>query len=385
VTTRDPNELHDPRFEAAWRAASHEDPPPSLDDAIRAAARREVGAGPQRANRVPEALHPERWWWPLAAAATIGVVAIGLLQLADPDQVGAPASDKSIVTDMPAAAVTAKKPLDAERDAFQTPPREMAATSATSSRAGAPEPASDPERDRIAPAAGPIAPVPPLSSVLRKDAAPRAAPEERAETRATAPAQAQASTPASVPIAKSAPSETPKDSQGSAANAMSRQTVAEPFPADALKRESKESVAAVAAPPARSSDEAGAAFATGKLATTPAPGANIESTRDAQRAVAPPAAPAPQMAARRAQAGAAPLASAVAGAGTDAFSETKPDARGKVQVKLPVADWIALIRKLRDEGKIDEAVKELAAFRAAHADHALLLPPDLRNWQPAAK
>ena len=46
-------------------------------------------------------------------------------------------------------------------------------------------------------------------------------------------------------------------------------------------------------------------------------------------------------------------------------------------------DWIALIRQLRDEGKTDEAAKELAAFRAAHADHEQLLPPDLRDWQPA--
>jgi hypothetical protein len=48
-----------------------------------------------------------------------------------------------------------------------------------------------------------------------------------------------------------------------------------------------------------------------------------------------------------------------------------------------VPDWIALIRRLRDEGRTDEAAKELAAFRNAYADPNALLPPDLRDWKPA--
>jgi hypothetical protein len=59
------------------------------------------------------------------------------------------------------------------------------------------------------------------------------------------------------------------------------------------------------------------------------------------------------------------------------------DARAKVAPKLPVPDWIVLIRRLRDEGRTDEAAKELAAFREAYADHERLLPPDLRDWKPA--
>ena len=61
------------------------------------------------------------------------------------------------------------------------------------------------------------------------------------------------------------------------------------------------------------------------------------------------------------------------------------DARAKVQPKLAVPDWITLIRKLRDEGKMDEAAKELTAFRAAYPDHERLLPPDLRDWKPAPR
>jgi hypothetical protein len=53
--------------------------------------------------------------------------------------------------------------------------------------------------------------------------------------------------------------------------------------------------------------------------------------------------------------------------------------------EMPVADWIALIRKLRDAGNTAEGVRELAAFRHVHPDHARLLPPDLRDWQPPGK
>jgi hypothetical protein len=61
------------------------------------------------------------------------------------------------------------------------------------------------------------------------------------------------------------------------------------------------------------------------------------------------------------------------------------EARIKDRTPLPVADWIALIRRLRDEGKTPEAARELAAFRTAHADHEKLLPSDLRDWHPAEK
>jgi hypothetical protein len=62
-----------------------------------------------------------------------------------------------------------------------------------------------------------------------------------------------------------------------------------------------------------------------------------------------------------------------------------PESRAKDRKPLPVADWIALIRRLRAEDKQDEAAKELAAFRAAHPDHEKLLPLDLRDWRPPEK
>jgi hypothetical protein len=93
--------LRDPRFDAAWREASREAPPAALDAAILAAARRAVGAGPQPVA-VREATRPERWWWPLAAAASIGAVAVGILQVSGLDQARAPDPKRAIVSDMPA-------------------------------------------------------------------------------------------------------------------------------------------------------------------------------------------------------------------------------------------------------------------------------------------
>ena len=77
----------------------------------------------------------------------------------------------------------------------------------------------------------------------------------------------------------------------------------------------------------------------------------------------------------------APLAKMAASQADDAAGA----ARMKDRAPLPVPDWIALIRRLRDEGKTDEAAKELTAFRAAHTDHETLLPADLRDWRPPEK
>jgi hypothetical protein len=80
----------DPRLDAAWRAASCEEPPPALDAAIRAAARRAVDA-PTAGGR------GKHWWYPLAAAATVALLAVGIAQLTPPERV-APAT----VADSPA-------------------------------------------------------------------------------------------------------------------------------------------------------------------------------------------------------------------------------------------------------------------------------------------
>lgn len=59
------NMEHDPQLAADYRLAATEAPPAALDERIRAAARREVGAGPQRTLRRPA------WQKPLSLAAVV--------------------------------------------------------------------------------------------------------------------------------------------------------------------------------------------------------------------------------------------------------------------------------------------------------------------------
>jgi hypothetical protein len=70
----------DPRVDAAWRSVSREEPSAVIDAAIRTAARRAVEASPRRSRG-------KHWWYPLAAAATVAVIAVGLLQLTPPEHV----------------------------------------------------------------------------------------------------------------------------------------------------------------------------------------------------------------------------------------------------------------------------------------------------------
>jgi hypothetical protein len=104
MTTAPPSPDRDAVLDAAWHAHSHEEPPSHLDAAILAAAHRAVGSAPRDvAATAAEATSPQRWWMPLAAAATIGAVALGILQLAPEDFAPtAPASDMA-PRDRPAA------------------------------------------------------------------------------------------------------------------------------------------------------------------------------------------------------------------------------------------------------------------------------------------
>jgi hypothetical protein len=288
MTNSDPRDraaISDSRVDAAWRASSSEEPPKSLDAAIMAAARREVGARPQKVG-TREAVADRRRWWPLAAAATIAAIAVGVLQLTPPDRVGAPAADKTIVSDVPASA--------------SRPAPEM------------PTPPSRPEETK-----------PEAGNALRAEQAPK---------RADSPRR-QAATPESPIPAK-------RESAAADTTAMP-----EPFPA---------------APPS----PAVAAAPAGILAApAPAPAPPLSAQRAPESASAQPA----------------PLAKMAAGRAADARAD---EVRVKERGPLPVPEWIALIRRLRDEGKSADAAKELAAFRVAHVDHEKLLPPDLRDWRP---
>ena len=328
--------ISDPRVDTAWRRLSAEEPPESVDAAILAAARREVGAKPQRTDaRV--ALTERRRWWPLAAAATIAAIAVGVLQLTPPDRLGAPPAETTTVTDMP-----------------------------TPAAGPAPETATIPPRvDEATPASRREAPA--AAATLRADAARRLVPQAAApEPGMRAPSPPP---PAAGP---------------------------EPFPAAPLAPSKQ-----VAPPPSPAAD--GRAERAPPYATPPRPRKWPQSPFLALlrrrcpprplRRRAPRHWSAPPLRHRQGRgwpsarskvpsARPAPLAKTAAGRAADAGAD---QARAKDGASLPVADWIALIRRLRDEGRSVDAARELAAFRAAHADHAKQLPPDLRDWRPPEK
>ena len=73
----DMNMEHDAQLAADYRRAAEEMPPAALDERIRAAARREVGAGPRRASRRPA------WQVPLSLAAVVLLSVTVVLMMRD--------------------------------------------------------------------------------------------------------------------------------------------------------------------------------------------------------------------------------------------------------------------------------------------------------------
>jgi hypothetical protein len=311
----------------AWRALSREEPAASLDASILAAAHREAGARPQSVD-AREARAMRRRWWPVAAAATVAAVAIGVLQLTPPEELGAPSAERATVSDMPVP--SAKKP-----EAAPAPPS-VAATLPPAARGDVAAPSGASE-NRV------------------RSEAPRVAPSPRQAPATVAP-EPMRQAPNARPAPPAAPAPEP-----------------EPFPAAPKRVDEGAGVGAAepqAAPPARK--EMAAPPAAGNLA--------LERPSQAPAPASTAAAPAARMP-ERASLATAPLAKMAAPQAEDATGV----ARVKDRAPLPIPDWIALIRRLRDEGKTAEAAKELAAFRAAHANHEKLLPPDLRDWRPPEK
>jgi hypothetical protein len=307
----------DRELEAAWRVASHEEPPAALDAAIRAAARRAVDAGPARARHAR--------WWPLAAAAAVAVIAVGIVQLTPPEQV-----TPTIVADSTPLAGATKKELD--KPAAPTPPATIAPARSVA------EPAADAVSAERA------------GNVLRKQLA-------------QAPAATQ-------PVARGALEEKrAAEPSGTAAANISAQFAAAPERERALRSKTEMATPAETAAVARSE---------------PFPATPPEA-KNAASAPAPAAPPAPVAAAKPM---AAPSGRAL-GARADEGQSSTPRAVDKVAADTerakdtgprPADEWIKLIRRLKSEGRNEEAVKELAAFRAAYKDRSdALLPADLRE------
>jgi len=191
----------DPELSAAWREHAAEMPSAAMDATILAAAHRAVGSAPRAAGKpAAEATSPQRWWMPLAAAATIGAVALGILQTMQQESpVTAPTE-----SDMPARSTERTTALPSvPRDELTATQRKDAPRAAAESAAPAMAPAMTPMRPAakvVAPSPVSIAAAPqPFPADKKSEAAESADIKDRARaapTPAATPLAAQTSEPA---------------------------------------------------------------------------------------------------------------------------------------------------------------------------------------------
>jgi hypothetical protein len=362
----------DPELDATWRAASREQPPAALDDAIRAAARREVGAKPGGLRAAPR-------WWPLAAAATVAAIAVGTVQMTPPEQV-TPTTITTASNTSSDAAQRDVKP-DTDKPSANQPQREApspaaapqalrdASKPAAKERRGAPD-----ENDRGEPgrrrsdslAASPSAQVHEKKALDSSQQAPpqrvEEAPERERDLKqktelAAAPSAARPNPAVSTPPASSV-----------------ARNEAQPFPAAPVPPQSgvdnvAPQAAAAASAPASVPSPAPAPVITGaKLAAqssaTGALSGNMASTGTSN------AEPAPAK-------DAAALEKRAAGKADKVVAEGRKDT-----APLAPEEWIKRIRRLIAEGKNEDAAKELLAFRREYKERSdALLPSDLRAFR----
>ncbi len=331
----------DNKLDAAWRAASREEPSVAIDDALRAAARRAVHAGPSRVRH--------QRLWPLATAAVVAVLAFSLVQLTPQEQFAPPT-------------------ILADNAARQTASKEQPTTVAPSAPA-----AGDEARRLDAQVAAAPAPVERTSSAPRK---------QLTQPAAGAAAVPASPPPAAAPPAPPAPSTTQADKTpvtaqnnvggfiaGTPAPAAERDLAALKLKRDednAVALEKKERADPFPAAPTETKN------ATDTLAAAPSP-----PTVAAASKPAPLAAGAPALTARAAR------SNEPAAAPPQMLAKAAPEReRAKDAAPLTPEEWIKRIRRMQDEGRKDDVAKELAAFRATYKERAdALLPLDLREMK----
>jgi hypothetical protein len=320
------NEIErDRRLDAAWSAASREEPPPSLDAAIRAAARRAVDAAP-RPKR------DKHWWYPLATAATVAVLAVGILQLTPPEQVA-----PTIVANMTGT------PREANKDVAR--------------------PVAPADTKTVEPSAAITAPSPTATP-----SPPAQAPARRARGVATGSVAGERA------LAPASESDTPKQSLAAKREFAAQDKLASAKPDTAAANTAPTPSAAAPAPVAPPRSEPFPA------AAAPEPRRDAYADERKAAANAPAGAAAPQFA-RSAAAPSAEEAQTrdrVAGAKVATVKAKEGAARS-------VEEWIKRIRDLKNAGRQDEAAKELAVFRNEYGERAdALLPADLRAMKAPA-
>ena len=177
AVTPESNMEHDPQLAAVYRAGSGEEPPSHLDAAIRAAARREVNAGPAR----PGKARFGSWGVPLSLAAVV-VVSVSVVLMMQ--QEGADRLE-SLTRPMPAEIAPRAVDAGSSNEAARSP----AVEEAVPQRMPAPVPGPAPAAVRPGRAKTVAEPVPqPAAKQRDNEAAPRAL--ESSAARATPASEA---------------------------------------------------------------------------------------------------------------------------------------------------------------------------------------------------
>lgn len=321
--SRPPSDLpSDARLDELWRAASRDEPPAALDDALRAAARQAVHARPRSLASGP---FGGRWRVPLAVAAVVVVSTTVTLLV-----------------------------VEQERDALRSPHEVVTAPTADSPERHRDEPAS--AREFSEPLAG----------------GPLPARRLREPEQAHAPSEERKTSP-------SAPSLPGVRTNGTAAQApLTELHSAEP---PVLAREAGQADADTARPqrgeaPRVPAQEVGPAPA----GAPPAEVAKRETEVTAKtRETAPAEAQAGSAKLQARSQESAPAGQPPAGqsmARTFSAAPPEEDAVADAQSLEPKA-WIERILELRRQGRLEEAGKSLEAFRERYP--AYPLPPELKG------
>ena len=338
-----PPDLRDGNLSSVYRAAPPDEPPAALDDAIRAAARREVGSRP-RAAGTPFYV---RWQMPLSAAAVL-VLCVSLIAIMH-DEGGE-------LTRVPRADAPAPGAERAADVASAVPKVELAPEASRAKNLGLKQPG--------APANAPAASADPYSLVapgggigMRSGGA-----STQDARRATEPSVAEAFPRRSVTLTDKAEIAAP----GMAANNVGKpdaqrdatREVAQAATVPEIRGELQATV-----PPAQVSKRA-EALETGKALRQQMAAAD-QLERDV-RPASPPSA-------------ASPAAKIAAAPAVRLAEKSVQETAGVVEEMARMAPdrWIARIEELRQAGRLEEARAGLAEFRRRYPD--FVLPATLRN------
>ena len=357
---------HDDVLAAAWRSQSEDQPPPALDTTILAAAHRAVGSGPRGASaHAREATRPQRWWMPLAAAATIGVVVIGILQVAPQapfDTVIGERADFPERAARKAEAPSVAPPVSSNATAPVVTPPGPAVEQA---------PAPSPTRESVPVPA--ISPTPPVAVAVPAPV-PAIPPTPPVNVAVPPPVPAAPAPQKQAMVAESAPAPRAAEPQPFPADAGAKK-----LEADSASRQDERKDAAEV------SRKAGVnSGAAGGVATAPPPPAAPAMAQRAQAAAAPPAALG-KLDGRMRENSAARDEATTSSAPAAASPRPAPSELSAAELRQRARDpeaWIAEIRALRNSGRIAEATAQMREFRRYVPDAETRLPADLREWYP---